>query len=73
MVHITGDNNPRKAVFHKLKLPLAGFSLVGGLGGCPPYQNFDKSPFTKILSLLINVPLHLVWHSLLSISESPPL
>ena len=45
-----------------------------GLGGIPPTsQNFDKSPLTKILSLPIYVPLHLVWHPLPSISQSPPL
>ena len=51
-----------------------GFPLVGGIGGRispPTSQNFDKSPLTKILSLLINVPLHLVWHPLPSISQSP--
>ena len=37
----------------------------------PTSQNFDKSPLAKILSLPITVPLHLVWHPLPSISESP--
>ena len=55
-----------------------GFPLVGGGGGLggispPTSQNFNKSPLTKILSLPINVPLHLVWHPLPSISQSPPL
>ena len=44
----------------------------GGLGGSPPTsQNFDKSPLTKILSLPINILIHLVWHPLPSISQSP--
>ena len=44
----------------------------GDWGGIPPTsQNFDKSPLTKILSLPITVLLHLVWHPLPSISESP--
>ena len=49
---------------------LPGYPLLGG-GSPPTSQNFDKSPFTKILSLPINVPLHLVWHPLPSISQSP--
>ena len=54
---------------------IAGFPLVGGgTGGISPTsQNFGKSPLTKSLSLPINVPLHLVWHSLPSISQSPPI
>ena len=49
-------------------------SPIGGDWGCippPTSQNFDKSPLTKILSLPINVPLHLVWHPFPSISQSP--
>ena len=46
-------------------LHIAGFPLVG--------KNNDKSPLTKILSLPINVPLHLVCHPLPSISQSPPI
>ena len=51
-------------------------SPSGGTGGGstpppPTSQNFDKSPLTKNLSLPINVPLHLVWYSLPSISQSP--
>ena len=45
----------------------------GGGGSAPTSQNFDKSPLTKLLSLPINVPLHLVWHPLPSISQSSPI
>ena len=47
---------------------------LAGLGDPPPTsQNFDKSLLTKILSLPFNAPLHLVWHPLPSISQSPNL
>ena len=53
--------------------PIEGGGGGGGDWGDPPptSQNFDKSPHTKILSLPINVPLHLLWHPLPSISHSP--
>ena len=44
----------------------------GEWGGIPhTSQNFHISPLTKILSLPINVPVHLVWHPLPSISQPP--
>ena len=45
----------------------------GGTGGGspPPAKILTNPPLTKILSLPINVPLHLVWHPLPSISQPP--
>ena len=73
-----------EAVVQRCSVKKARFPLVVGVGGGvggggladwggdpPTTQNFDKSPLTKILSLPINVPLHLVWHSLPSVSQSP--
>ena len=48
-------------------------SSSGGGGGAIGGKKFDKSPLTRILSLPINVPLHLVWHPLPSIYQSHPI
>ena len=65
-------------MINQRKIPKNLVGLGGGGGGAtvpPPTtsQNFDKPPLTKILSLPSNVPLHLVWHPLPSISHPPPM